>query len=226
MSPLSPRSTRTLALAGVAAVALAGHGLLASAEVASAAATTVVYAAPSGTGSACSEAQPCALPAAQTQVRSLTAAMQADVVVQLADGVYRRTSPLALGAADSGTNGHRVVWQAAPGAHPVISGAKQVTGWTLANSAKNIWQANVGQGIDSRQLYVNGAGATRARTTLNRSDVTATSSGLQFSNGALTYLNNLATKSRVELEGIGSFTDRYVPVQSIGGNNITMQQPA
>jgi hypothetical protein len=31
---------------------------------------------------------------------------------------------LRLTAEDSGSNGHTVVWQAAPSAHPVISGAK------------------------------------------------------------------------------------------------------
>jgi hypothetical protein len=225
MSPSSLSSIPRLALAGLAALALAGNGLVASAGPAQAAAPSV-YASPSGSGTDCSATQPCSLSAAQTQVRALNASMQTDVVVQLADGVYRRTSPLTFGAADSGNNGHAVIWQAAPGAHPVISGAKQVTGWTLANSGKNIWQANVGQGIDSRQLYVNGAAATRARTTVNRADFTASATGLRFTNSALTYLNNLANKSRVELEGIGSFTDRYVPVQSISGNMITMQQPA
>ena len=101
-----------------------------------------------------------------------------------------------------------------------------VTGWSLADAGKNIWQANVGAGIDTRQLYVNGAPATRARTTLNRSDFTASGTGLRFTNSALSYLNNLANQSRVEVESIGSFTDRYSPVQSISGNFITMQQPA
>lgn len=189
------------------------------------AATTTLYVSPSGTGSTCSSAQPCSLPGAQTAVRSRNGSMSGDIVVQLADGVYRLSAPLRLTAADSGTNGYQVIWQAAPSAHPVISGARAVTGWTLADQAKNIWQANVGTGIDTRQLYVDGALATRARTQVNRSDFTATGSGLRFGNGTLSYLNNLARQNRVELESIGSFTDRYVRVQSIGGNFITMQQP-
>ena len=222
----APRRTVRVLTAAAATGALAAAGaLLAPALPASAAATTV-YASPSGSGSACSASQPCSLAGAQALVRSIAPAMTGDVVVQLADGTYRITAPLAFTAADSGTGGHTVVWQAAPGAHPAISGAKAVTGWTLANSAKNIWQASVGTGIDSRQLYVNGALATRARTTLNRSDFTASNTGLRFTSSGLTYLNSLANSSRVELEGIGSFTDRYVPVQSISGNSITMQQPA
>ena len=189
------------------------------------AATTNLYASPSGTGTACSSAQPCSLAGAQAAVRSLNDAMSDDIVVQLADGVYRLSAPLRLTAEDSGTNGHTVVWQAAPSARPVISGARAVTGWTLADAGRNIWRANVGAGIDTRQLYVNGAIATRARTQVNRSDFTATSTGMRFTNGALSYLNNLANQNRVEMESVNSFTDRYVSVQSISGNFITMQQP-
>ncbi|NUO56927.1 MAG: right-handed parallel beta-helix repeat-containing protein [Hamadaea sp.] len=211
----------TLSMATAAGIIAA----VAGAAPASAAVTTV-YVAPSGSGSSCSSAQPCSLTAAQAAVRSMNSAMADDIVVQLADGVYRLTTPLRFSAADSGTNGHTVKWQAAPSARPVITGARAVTGWTLADSGRNIWRANVGAGIDSRHLYVNGSAAVRARTTLNRSDFTANGSGLGFSSSALTYLNNLANKSRVELESIGSFTDRYVPVQNITGNFITMQQPA
>src|SRR4051812_42395530 len=187
--------------------------------------TTTLYLSPSGTGD-CSQAQPCSLPAAQTAVRTLNTAMSGDIVVELADGVYRITTPLRFTAADSGNNGYTVRWQAAAGARPVISGAKAVTGWAVADSGKNIWRASVGAGLETRQLYVDGVAAIRARTTLNRADFTANNSGLSFSNGALGYLNNLANQSRIELQGIGSFTDRYVPVQSIAGNFITMKQPA
>ncbi|WP_405143139.1 RICIN domain-containing protein [Sphaerisporangium sp. NBC_01403] len=212
--------------AGVAAMGLtAAVALVAPASPASAA-TTTLYASPSGSGTSCSAAQPCSLTDAQAAVRSRVGGMSGDIVVELADGVYRLSSPLRLTAADSGTNGYQVIWRAAASAHPVISGARAVTGWTLADSGKNIWRANVGTGIDTRQLYVNGAIATRARTSVNRSDFTASSTGMRFSNSALSYLNNLANQNRVEMESVGSFTDRYVPVQSISGNFITMQQPA
>ncbi|WP_436535941.1 ricin-type beta-trefoil lectin domain protein [Actinoplanes sp. HUAS TT8] len=207
--------------------AAAGLAVLATAFVASPAraASTTVYASPTGSGTSCSSAQPCSLAGAQAAVRALNDAMSDDIVVQLADGTYRLSAPLRLTAEDSGSNGHTVSWQAAPSAHPAISGARTVTGWTLADSGRNIWRADVGAGTDTRQLYVNGAVATRARTAVNRSDFTATSSGLRFSNSALSYLNNLADQSRIQMESIGSFTDRYVSVQAISGNFITMQQP-
>ncbi|MFI6318819.1 RICIN domain-containing protein [Nonomuraea sp. NPDC050556] len=208
-----------------AALGLAAAVALVAPSPASAA-TTTLYASPSGTGTDCSAAQPCALPEAQAAVRARAASMSGDIVVELADGVYRLPAPLRLTAADSGNNGYQVIWQAAPSAHPVISGARAVTGWSLADSAKNIWRANAGTGIDTRQLYVNGALATRARTAVNRSDFTASSTGMRFTSSALGYLNTLANQNRVEMESVGSFTDRYAPVQSISGYLITMRQPA
>jgi hypothetical protein len=212
-------------LAGAAAAGLsAAVGIVAWSGPALAAPTNL-YASPSGTGTACSSAQPCSLAGAQAAVRSLNDAMSDDIVVQLADGVYRLAAPFRLTGEDSGTNGHTVVWQAAPSARPAISGARAVTGWTLADAGRNIWRADVGAGIDARQLYVDGAIATRARTQVNRSDFTATNTGLRFSNGALSYLNNLANQNRIQMESVNSFTDRYVSVQGISGNFITMQQP-
>jgi Ricin-type beta-trefoil lectin domain len=216
---------RRQVLAGTVAAGLAAAvGIVASTSPALAAPTTL-YASPSGAGTACSSAQPCSLAGAQAAVRSLNDAMSDDIVVQLADGVYRLSAPFRLTAEDSGSNGHNVVWQAAPSAHPAISGARAVTGWTLADAGRNIWRADAGAGTDTRQLYVNGAIATRARTQVTRSDFTASTTGLRFSNGALSYLNNVADQSRIQLESVNSFTDRYVSVQSISGNVITMQQP-
>jgi hypothetical protein len=215
---------RRLILTGAATVGLACSVAVPAGPAS--AATATLYAAPSGTGTSCSAAEPCSLSAAQAAVRSMVAGMSGDLVVQLADGVYRLPAPLRLTAADSGTGGHTVVWQAAPSAHPVFSGAERVTGWTLVDAGKNIWQASAGAGTDARQLYVDGAEATRARTAVNRSDFTASATGLRFTNGALAYLNNLANPGRVEVEGIGSFTDRYSPVAGIANNLITMRQPA
>ncbi|WP_426506345.1 RICIN domain-containing protein [Dactylosporangium sp. McL0621] len=221
----SSSAARRLVAAGAAAAAVSAAAVVAVAPAAFAA-TTTVYVSPSGTGTSCTSAEPCSLSAAQVAVRSMVAGMSGDIVVQLADGTYRLSSPLRLTAADSGTNGHTVIWQAAASAHPTITGARQVTGWSLADSGKNIWRAGVGTGIDARQLYVNGVAAPRARTQVNRSDFTANGTGLQFSNSALGYLNNVANQNRVEFEAINSFTDRYSPVQSISGNFVTMQQPA
>ncbi|WP_212823841.1 RICIN domain-containing protein [Catellatospora sp. TT07R-123] len=187
---------------------------------------TTVYVSPTGSGTACSSAQPCSLGQAQSTVRGIAPTMTGDIVVQLAGGTYALSSPLTFTAADSGTGGYTVSWTAAQGAVPVISGGQRVTGWTVADSGQNIWRASVSGGFDTRQLYVDGRLATRARTQVNRGDFTFTTSGMTFTNGALAYLNNIAAEDRVELESVNSFTDRYVPVQSINNNTIAMEQPA
>jgi ricin-type beta-trefoil lectin protein len=161
---------------------------------------------------------------AQEMARALSG--KTDVVVELANGVYRLSAPLKFTSADSGRNGHTVTWQAIPGATPTLSGGQPVTGWALQDSAANIWVASVPQGVDSRQLYVDGALAPRASIPLSRNDVQITTSGMTITNPALNYLATLPQQSRIEVESLNSFTNRYAPVQSINGNTITMQQPA
>src|SRR5580692_4946836 len=148
-----PRSRLT---AGIGAAALTAALTVTAVSQASAATVVTLYASPTGSGTACSQAAPCSLSGAQGAVRSeLAATSGADVTVLLQDGTYRLASTWTFGAADSGSPGNPVVWRAAPGAHPVISGASQVTGWTEVGSS-GVWSAPVPTGSASRQLYVNG----------------------------------------------------------------------
>jgi hypothetical protein len=84
--------------------------------------------------------------------------------VNIEQGVYRLTEPLTLNAGDSGADGAVITYQAVPGEAVVISGAEQVSGWTLHDGARNIWKAQVATDTMPRQLYVNGRRVTRART--------------------------------------------------------------
>jgi hypothetical protein len=213
-------------LRGAVVAALAAGALAAPAVAAHAATATTLYVSPTGSGSSCTAAAPCSLTQAKASVEAANDNMSGDIVVQLADGTYRLSAPLVLGAADSGSNGHTVVWQAAPDAHPVLSGGQQVTGWSLHDSANNIYAAPVPAGTDSRQLFVDGALAPRAAIPISRNDVRITGSGMTIVNSALNYLASLPQQNRMELESQNSFTDRYAPVQSISGSTITMQQPA
>ncbi|WP_207892191.1 right-handed parallel beta-helix repeat-containing protein [Streptacidiphilus pinicola] len=214
--PARITATATIALAAALAVPTAAH----------AAVSTTIYVSPTGSGTACSATAPCSLTQAKTSVEAVNGNMSGDIVVQLAGGTYRLTAPLSLGSADSGTNGHTVYWQAAPGQTPVISGGRQVTGWTLHDSTNNIYAASVPTGVDSRQLYVDGSLAPRAALTIARSDVAFTSTGMTIQNANLNWIANLPEQNRIELEAQNSFTDRFAPVQSISGSNVTMQEPA
>ncbi|MBP5868753.1 hypothetical protein F3K24_15695 [Streptomyces sp. LBUM 1485] len=190
------------------------------------AAGTTLYASPSGSGTACSVSRPCSLTQAKTKVRALNNSMKRDITVELADGTYRLSAPLAFTSADSGTGGHTVNWKAALGARPVVTGAQKATGWAVQDPARNIWKSNVGTGFDTRHLSVDGVLATRARAEIPRSALTATTSGYTFTNSSLSYLNSLAQPGRTEIHGIGSFTDRYAPVTGISSGTITMAQPS
>jgi Right handed beta helix region len=151
---MSHAKARLIAALGAAAVIAALT--VSTLPMASAATVVTFYASPTGSGAVCSQSLPCSLTGAQSAVRSqLARTSGADVTVLLLDGTYRLASTWAFGAADSGSAGHPVVWQGAPGAHPVISGASQVTGWTEVGTS-GVWSAPVPTGSASRQLYVNG----------------------------------------------------------------------
>jgi hypothetical protein len=217
------RRPSALAAGATLAAAVAVFGTPAASHAATAA---TLYVSPTGSGTACSASAPCSITQAQSTVRTMNTNMSGDIVVQLADGAYRLSAPLVFTTADSGTNGNNVIWQAASGAKPVLSGGQQVSGWTVKDSANNIWSAPVPAGTDSRQLYVDGALAPRAAITINRSDVQITTNGMNIVNSALNYLSSLPQQNRIEVESQNSFTDRFAPVSSISGTTITMQQPA
>jgi len=101
---------------------------------------------------------------AQQMVRAVRANQTGDIVVTLRGGTYPLAATLAFTPADSGGNGHDIVYRGYPGEKPVISGGKTVTGWTLHDAGKNIWQAQVGVTDNFRQIYVNGSKAIRARS--------------------------------------------------------------
>ncbi|MEW6284374.1 MAG: hypothetical protein AB1758_37510, partial [Candidatus Eremiobacterota bacterium] len=86
-----------------------------------------------------------------------------DVVITFRGGIHRLDHPLVLEPADSGQNGHPVVYRSEPGEHAVLSGSVLVSGFQSFDATRNLHRAFVGQ-RSSRQLYVNGQRAVRART--------------------------------------------------------------
>ena len=121
------------------------------------AATTTFYVSPTGSDrNPGTKARPFrTLDRARDAARRVRRPLHGDVVVRLRGGTYRLTHPLTLRAADSGGNGYDVVYEAAPGAHPLISGGRRITGWTLFDRARGIYRARAG-GLSTRQLYVDG----------------------------------------------------------------------
>ena len=96
-------------------------------------------------------------------VQTINQNMTGDIIVYLRGGMYTIDSTIHIGNSMSGTNGYSVKFMNYTGETPVISGGQVITGWTLYDAAKNIYQA-LGVSFNFRQLYVNGVKAIRART--------------------------------------------------------------
>jgi hypothetical protein len=177
------------------------------------------YVSPNGSdqssGTAASPVQ--TLQKAQQLVRSSNASMTSDITVTLADGYYRMTTPLTLDVTDSGTHGHNVVWTAAAGAHPVIVGSTQITGWSQVAGSNNVWVAQGPTGIKTRHLYVDGVRATRATGMV---PTAATLAGWKDPSGQFPPEVEL-----VYVGGWGPWTEGLCPVASVSGGTINMVQP-
>ena len=78
------------------------------------------------------------------------------ITIRIVDGVYFLPDTLVLTPEDSDT-----VWEAAPGARPVISGGRVIPGWQKGPGP--LWTAHAGAPY-FRQLFVSGRRAQRART--------------------------------------------------------------
>jgi hypothetical protein len=161
---------------------------------------------------------------AQSAVRAYNS--DHNVIVELASGTYRLAAPLLFTALDGGRNLHHVVWQAAPGAKPILSGAIPITNWKLFDATRHIYVADVPVGADARQLWVDDKLVTRGSIEIPRADVTFTPEGIAWNNSKYDYLEKLPDQDRIELESTGFFTDRFSPVAKIAAHQILMKQPA
>lgn len=196
---------------------------------------SVLYVSPVGTSSSCVSDAPCSLVSAQALARKQVAQGR-DVTVEVGDGIYRMTHTWTFGPQDSGTSGNPVRWQAAPGAHPVISGAQRVTGWKQGSDG--VWSAHVPAGSETRQLYVDGVEAPVAQAT---PAALGFSSWPRSSTGSATYdLGHdqaaqawFAALTPTQVRGVefdypngnGAWTDSSCRVASYAAGEVTMTQP-
>ena len=102
---------------------------------------------------------------ARNKIRKINGNMTGDIVVNIKGGTYTLDHTLEFTSIDTATNGYRIIYKAATGEKPVISGGETITGWKIHDAEKNIYKASVPKGHDFRQLYVNGERAVRAQNT-------------------------------------------------------------
>lgn len=214
---------KTVLTAAIAALTIAGAGWAVTGP-AHAATTTTVYVSPGGddTNPGTSAGKPVrTLPRARDLVRGLNSAMTADITVSLAAGTYQLTQPLTLDARDSGSGGHNVVWTAAAGVRPVISGGTRITGWKKSG---NLWSAPVPASLATRQLYVDGVRAQRASGPLPVK-VTTIDKGYTTDKPTMDNWRNPKDIEFVYEAGLGGWTEPRCPVAAISPTAITMAQP-
>lgn len=183
-----------------------------------------IFAAPAGSGTQCTEPAPCSLAGAQAEARALAGSMTSDIDVLLEDGTYNLTAPLSFGPQDSGTNGFEIAYEAAPGAHPVLSGGGGVTGWHEVDTTSGIWAAPIPSGFDTGQLYVDGQRVPRAQG-LPSAYYLQTTFGYISSSPVLADWPDITNVSAVFTGGDGAWTQTSCPIASVDGDVIRMQEP-
>jgi len=98
------------------------------------------------------------------------------VQIILRNGIYPLAQPMVVQPGEAAAENTPLLVTAAPGAHPVLSGGMEISGWKKvtknisglpATARGKIWVANApktgGRLLESRQLWVNDAKAIRAR---------------------------------------------------------------
>jgi hypothetical protein len=215
-----------MVVAAGAALLVAPFAVTSVAHAVSAAAGVNLFVSPTGNdaNAGTSASAPLkTLQKARDVVRGIDQSTSGEIRVNLADGTYRLSSPLTLNGTDSGTDGHSVVWVAASGAHPVISGGVQVTGWTKGSGG--IWSAPAPANLDTRQLYVNGVRATRATGALPIALKQTATGYTTASTNPMAKWRNRADIEFVYRGGLGLWTEPRCPVASITATVVTMAQP-
>ncbi|WP_054023593.1 LamG-like jellyroll fold domain-containing protein [Bacillus sp. FJAT-28004] len=169
---------------------------------------------------------------AQTAVRAINSNMTGDIEVILMGGTYNLTSTLIFTSQDSGTSGFNVIYKANTGSTPIISGGTTVTEWTLHDAGNTIYKANVGTSLDTRQLYVDGVRAVRARgednpginiatETTGTPPVTRTIGYTTPSTGFYSNMEAWGNVSNIEIVSENDWERFRFGVSSISGTSIT-----
>lgn len=152
------------------------------------------------------------------------------VNIQLRRGIYPLSEPFTLTTEDSGTSECPITYQAYPGEPVALSGGQPITGWTLHDKEKNIWQA-LAPGLKTRQLYVNGVRATRAHAGKGfqaRYTLTKDGFSLNAPDTAMAGWKNpqdIEFVFRREVSRNAAWTEPRCGIQAIVGNQVTMKQP-
>ncbi|TLS53435.1 hypothetical protein FE782_03970 [Paenibacillus antri] len=163
---------------------------------------------------------------AQQEVRALNDAMTGDIVVYLRGGTYTLDEALTFTTEDSGANGYFVAYRSYPGETAALSGGRTIDGWTLHDEAHGIYKADAGTDLATRQLFVDGVRAVRARSAAGLTNPVKTADGYVSDDTYIAGWRNVADLEFVYHE---LWTNPRAKVESILVENgkavIRMQDP-
>jgi hypothetical protein len=183
-----------------------------------------IVVSPSGDDSAAGTLQApfATLNRAQEVARQRIRGMDRDVVIHLRGGTHAMSEPLRLAAQDAGQDGHDVVYRAYPGESPVLSGGIQVTGWSPVPGGNGLLVADVEPGLATRQLFVDGRRATRARSEGAPEGFTKTHAG--YTTG-IAGMQDWGNTDDIEIVGFAEWRDYHCPVEEITATELTVAEP-
>lgn len=192
-----------------------------------------LYVSPTGSGSDFSQQRPGPISGVQDKIRTAKNSESGDLIVHFAVGTYFINQTMDLSAQDGGANGNRVVWEGDAWGKVLISGGQLITGWTMHDAGKGIWKAALPAGFDSRQFYVDGKRAIRARApeddNFNSIDhVWPPQYANMDKNGFTTTYNISSWKNIRRIEAnmrMNWWRHARVPLESASGNYCSFQQP-
>lgn len=101
-----------------------------------------------------------AMEAVRSYIAENNGTMTGDIVVNLGEGRYELDDYLQFTEADSGKNGHKIIYQGAGAKKSVISGGKEISGWE--QQGDGLWVAHAPELEFARDLYINDKPARRA----------------------------------------------------------------
>ena len=165
------------------------------------------------------------------KLRDAAGGLKQPVTVEFADGVYPIGETIVFEPRDSGTEACPITYAAAPGAEPVFTGGRAITGWQPLTGG--LWTAKLPEAARGtwrfRQLFVDGKRHVRARRpnlqdywflARQRAQVADGTAGLVFSPGDVPHLKQ-TTGVEITIFRVWD-TSRY-PVASVDRKTHTLR---
>ena len=153
---------------------------------------------------------------AQRAVKEINKGMNNNIYIYIKSGYYYCDNPITFNSEDSGMNGYSVIYSGYGEGRTIFHGAKEIKGWRIFDSDKKIYRAKLDKDIKSRQFYVNGVKAERARSIGGLSDVSFDNEGHSTTD---LFLADFKRPQDLEFVYYGNWVNNRFKVSSITADN-------